>query len=404
MNNSTFQKTAFTLAALALPVLSAHAQTGAAAANEDLLCGLLIGFGLMFLVIILVLNNAISGLGGNRKLWESKNGNKAASVAAILMLLSGSASAASPDAPVLGIFSQYSTTFWVLLFFDLFLLLIIIVQLRVFRKMVEALREKDAVTEPETEVVAEPAESVWMKKIMSLLTKSVPVEREEEVMTDHEYDGIRELDNVLPPWWVAMMYMTIIFAVVYLVHYHVIGTGDLQLVELRKDIEEADAEIAAYIALTKAQVDETNVTVVTDANRLASGEKIYVANCVACHGTLGEGGVGPNFADEYWIHGGSVNEIFSVIKYGVPSKGMISWRAQLSPTQIQDVSSYILTFQGTNPPNAKEPQGDLYVPEVPVESEEGESDEAQPDEQDEQNEEAAEEEVEVADNMESEQS
>lgn len=400
MNNSTFQKTAFTLAALVLPVLSANAQTGAAAANENLLYGLLIGFGLMFLVIILVLNNAISGLGGNRKLWESKNGNKAASVAAILMLLSGNASAASPDAPVLGIFSMYSTTFWVLLFFDLFLLLIIIVQLRVFRKMVEALREKDAAPEPETAVVAAPAESIWMKKIMSLLTKSVPVEREEEVMTDHEYDGIRELDNVLPPWWVAMMYVTIIFAVVYLVHYHVIGTGDLQLVELRKDIEKADAEIAAYMALAKAQVDETNVTVVTDANRLASGEKIYVDNCVACHGKLGEGGVGPNFADEYWIHGGSVNEIFSVIKYGVPSKGMISWRAQLSPTQMQDVASYLLTFQGTNPPNAKDPQGELYVPEEPAEpTEEGESDGAEPVEQDA---EAPNEEVEVAENVESE--
>ena len=95
---------------------------------------------------------------------------------------------------------------------------------------------------------------------------------------------------------------------------------------------------------------------------LASGKKIYTMHCVACHGTLGEGGVGPNFADEYWIHGGSIKDLFKVIKYGVPEKGMISWQTQLRPREMQEVSSYILQFQGTNPPNAKAPQGEKYVP------------------------------------------
>lgn len=383
MNNSALNKTLLIAALLVLGAQPAFAQGGGSLDN-DFLYGLLIGFGVLFLVIILVLNGAISGFASNKKLWKPRNKEKAAGVLGLLLLASSKTYALSPDASVVGIFSQFTTTFWLLLLFDLFLVVVIIVQLRVFAKMVETLKEKDK-PELEEEVVAVEQESLWMKKIMGLLTKSVPVEREAEVLTDHEYDGIKELDNVLPPWWVAMMYITIIFAVVYLVHYHVLGTGDLQTAEYHSSVEKAEAEIAAYMALAKAQVDESNVTIVDDASRLANGQKIYNDNCVACHGKYGEGGVGPNMADEYWIHGGSINDIFAVIKYGVPAKGMIAWRTQLSPTQIQDVASYLLTFQGTNPPNAKAPEGELYVPEEiddDAEEENGEAEDATPDEPD----------------------
>lgn len=351
------------------------AQGGAAGGDEDFLYGVLVAFGLLFLVIILVLNNVIKSLAGNKKLWKPKvggSGNTSAVIAVLLVMSSSSAFAVSPDAPVVGVLSQYSTTFWLLVTFDVFLAIVIIAQLSIFRRLIESLREQEAAEKPvvEEEVVARPQESKWMKNIMKMLTRSVPVEKEEEVLTDHEYDGIRELDNVLPPWWVAMFYVTILFAFVYLVHYHVLGTGDLQISEYRNAVEEAEAEVAAYMALAKSQVDETNVTVVADASRLAKGEEIYLANCVTCHGEQGQGGVGPNFADKYWIHGGSINDIFATVKYGVASKGMISWRAQLSPTQMQDVSSYILTFQGTNPPNQKEPQGELYKPVSPEPPEE----------------------------------
>jgi len=159
-----------------------------------------------------------------------------------------------------------------------------------------------------------------------------------------------------------MFYATIIFSFVYLIHYHVIGTGDLQIAEYENKVIAAEAQIAAFMATQEAQVDENTVTVVTDASRLAAGKKIYTDNCVACHGVYGEGGVGPNFADQYWVHGGSINDLFKTIKYGVPSKGMISWKNQLSGSQMQDVASYILTFQGTTPENAKAPEGVLYVP------------------------------------------
>lgn len=372
MNNSLKPKRIAIALAMLLPAFPAMAQSGIAESTEDLLYGLLITFGILFLVIIVIMNKVIKGLAGNRKLWKPRNGDGATKVGviALLTMWSGSAMAVSPDASFIGVLEQFSSTFWMLVMVDLFLALVIIAQLRIFNKLIEALREKDAPKEePEVEVVARPQESVVMKKIMKMLTKSVPVEKEEEVLTDHEYDGIRELDNVLPPWWVAMFYATILFSFVYLIHYHVLGTGDLQIAEYEKEVKEGQEEVAAYLALAGEQVDENNVTLVTDASRLSNGEKIYFQHCVTCHGQQGEGGVGPNFTDAYWIHGGSINDLFTTVKYGVPSKGMISWRQQLSPKDMQDVSSFILTFQGTDPPNQKEPEGELYVPDEKSEPE-----------------------------------
>lgn len=369
MNTSRMHKTILSLVAILVSSTAAKAQGGTGGgSSEEFLYGILISFGLLFLVIILVLNSVMRNMANNHELWTPKKPteNVVKAVTFLLMMGTGSAYAISPDATLIGVFGEYSSTFWLLVCFDLFLGLIIVIQLRSFRQLIESLKKQEAETDvsiTEEEVVVVGAQqSNWMKKVMKMLTKAVPIEREEEVMTAHEYDGIRELDNVLPPWWIAMFYASIIFAFAYLLHYHVFETGDLQIAELNKTLAEADAEVAAYMAANKAQVDETNVTIVTDASRLSNGEDIYVTNCVACHGTLGEGGVGPNFADEYWIHGGSINDVFSVIKYGVPSKGMISWRAQLSPTQIQDVASYLLTFQGTNPPNQKAAEGELYKP------------------------------------------
>ena len=182
---------------------------------------------------------------------------------------------------------------------------------------------------------------------------------------DHNYDGIRELDNSLPPWWVALFYISIAFAVVYYTYYHIAGMGLSSHEQYEQEVEEAKEAVALFLSRQANLVDETNVEVLTDEGEVALGKTIYDVNCVACHGTLGEGGVGPNFADEYWISGGDIKDLFRTIKYGVPEKGMISWQAQLRPAEMQRVASYILTFQGTDPPNAKEPQGELYVkPEV----------------------------------------
>lgn len=220
------------------------------------------------------------------------------------------------------------------------------------------------------EEVKKPKESFW-KRQYKRWTASVPLEKEEDILMDHNYDGIRELDNSLPPWWVALFYITIGFAVIYMTYYHFAGIGVGSAEQYEQEMEKAEEAIAAYLSRQANLVDETNVEALTDENEIALGKSIYDVNCVACHGALGEGGVGPNFTDQYWIHGGDIKDLFRTIKYGVPEKGMISWQSQLRPSEMQRVASYILTFQGTNPPNAKEPQGDLYVRKEEAGSENG---------------------------------
>lgn len=361
------------ISAVFLPVAHAVAQTEQTTApNHDMIYWMLIVFGLLFLFIILLLNSVIRNMAGNEVLWKPKNPKSTGTITTILLMVwAAPTKAAGTEESFFAGLNQYPASLWLLVMVNICLVLVIMFQLRVFRKLIDALRIQNAPEEVEevVEPVVVPKENDWMKNIMKKLTRTVPVEKEAAILTDHDYDGIRELDNVLPPWWVAMFYLTIVFAGVYLAHYHIFKTGDLQLAEYHNSIEEAEAEIAAYMATVKAQVDEKTVTLISDAALLSEGEKVYQTNCVACHGVSGEGGVGPNFADEYWIHGGSINDVFSVIKYGVPSKGMISWRAQLSPTEIQNVSSYLLSFQGTNPPNQKEAQGEKYVPEEVIPSE-----------------------------------
>lgn len=204
----------------------------------------------------------------------------------------------------------------------------------------------------------------FLKKQYKSWTNVVPIEREKDVMLDHNYDGIRELDNSLPPWWTALFYITIVFSLVYMIYYHWGGNGPSSAQEYEMQMASAEEEVKAYRASLGQELDETNVVAVTDPGELDLGKTLYNTHCVACHGLQGEGGVGPNFADEYWIHGGGIKNVFRIIKYGVVEKGMIPWQNQLRATDMQKIASYILTFQGTNPPNGKEPQGEIYVEEA----------------------------------------
>ena len=205
-------------------------------------------------------------------------------------------------------------------------------------------------------------ESFWVRFYKNF-NDAVPIEEERDVLTDHEYDGIRELDNNLPPWWKYMFYLTIVFSVVYMVYYHVMD-GPSSAEKYEMEMTAAALQIENYKASLAISLDETNVEVSEDAAVLDQGKEIFVSQCAACHAADGGGGVGPNLADAYWIHGGDIKSLFAVIKNGVPEKGMISWKALLAPEQIQAVSSYILTLQGTTPQAPKEPQGDLV--ETPV--------------------------------------
>jgi cytochrome c oxidase cbb3-type subunit 3 len=195
--------------------------------------------------------------------------------------------------------------------------------------------------------------------IIRKLTDTVPVEQEDVILTDHIYDGIQELDNNLPPWWKYMFYATIVFAGVYIYFYHFNENGKLQAQEYEQEMNVAEKEKIEYMKLAANSIDETNVKV-ADAKGIENGKSLFLSNCAACHGRAGEGGVGPNLTDEYWLHGGGIKNVFKSVKYGIPQNGMISWKSQLSPKNIQEVASYILSIKGTNPANGKAPQGDKY--------------------------------------------
>ena len=198
-------------------------------------------------------------------------------------------------------------------------------------------------------------------KFIDSLSDLKPMEHEQQLlMQDHSYDGIQELDNGMPPWLKYMFIVTIIFGIGYLVNYHIFRTGMLQTAEYTQSIKDAELQLAELRKSSANNIDETNVKLLTDAADLKSGKEIYSANCVACHSADGGGLVGPNLTDNYWIHGGSINNIFKTIKYGVVEKGMKSWQADLTPSQMALVASYIVSLKGTKPANPKEPQGDLY--------------------------------------------
>lgn len=184
-----------------------------------------------------------------------------------------------------------------------------------------------------------------------------PLEKEKDLLMDHKYDDIAELDNPTPPWFMYLFYLTILFAVVYGLYYHVYQDGNIQETEYKNEVTIAEKAREEYLKKFANSVNEDNVTVVKEAKDLTEGSQIYSTNCVACHGDKGQGGVGPNLTDKFWIHGGNVKALFKTITHGVPEKGMIAWNKTLNPLQIQKVASYILTLQGTNPPGAKEPQG-----------------------------------------------
>jgi cytochrome c oxidase cbb3-type subunit 3 len=202
--------------------------------------------------------------------------------------------------------------------------------------------------------------SWWHDLDKKVLTQAIPVEREADILLDHDYDGIKELDNALPPWWKYGFYITIVVAFIYIIAYHVTGTGMNPTQEYAAQMEDARIAKEKYDAENKDKVDEANLPM-ADAAGIEKGRAIFKENCVACHGQLGEGGAGPNLTDDYWIHKGSLNDVYASIKNGYPDKGMQSWIIKFNPKEISQIASFIKTLKGSNPPGAKAPQGDLFV-------------------------------------------
>ncbi|WP_139922854.1 cbb3-type cytochrome c oxidase N-terminal domain-containing protein [Hymenobacter sp. DG01] len=205
----------------------------------------------------------------------------------------------------------------------------------------------------------------WSGKVLGLLVGDPTLVRGEvrDEILDHDYDGIHEFDNDLPPWWKYSFYVTIVFAIGYLGYYHVAQAGQLSQAEYETEMQQA-------ALLVSPDADDPNklttYEALASAADISSGKTLFASNCAACHGQNAEGKVGPNLTDEYWLHGGEVNHVYKTIKFGVQGKGMVAWKGKLSGKQILQVSSYILSLQGTKPAGAKEPQGEKEAPTKPV--------------------------------------
>ncbi|WPV68627.1 cbb3-type cytochrome c oxidase N-terminal domain-containing protein [Chitinophaga sp. LS1] len=237
-------------------------------------------------------------------------------------------------------------------------LLVIIALLYALRILVGIKSRRKVRAEKAEKAVAEGKKSIhWLEKLND--TKTLDADSEAEADMGHDYDGIHELNNPTPPWWRYGFYISIVFAVVYLWRFQVAHSAPSQIEELAIANAKADEAKAAYLKNAANNVDENTVKQLTDPADLAAAAKLFASNCAPCHGPQGQGVVGPNLTDDYWLHGGTINKVFTTIKYGIPEKGMKSWKDDFSPGQLAQLASYVKSIHGTNPPNPKEPQGNL---------------------------------------------
>ncbi|GGG58900.1 cbb3-type cytochrome c oxidase N-terminal domain-containing protein [Bizionia arctica] len=201
----------------------------------------------------------------------------------------------------------------------------------------------------------------WIQNTYKKSLGQKPLQKEHEIILDHSYDGIRELDNDLPPWWTYAFIASIIFAVIYLVRFEVFD-GYTQYDELDTEYAEAKIALEEYKKTAKDLVDFNTVELLTSASDLSNGKTIFETNCVACHMADGGGGIGPNLTDENWILGGGISHVFKTVSEGGRNgKGMIAWKQSLKPSEIAQVASYVLQFQGTTPAKPKDAEGDIWV-------------------------------------------
>ncbi|KIO76377.1 cytochrome C [Pedobacter lusitanus] len=216
-------------------------------------------------------------------------------------------------------------------------------------------REKRRMEQEALLVLEKKKPSIWTR-----LMQLKPLEEEKNLVMEHKFDGIAELNNPTPAWFMILFYGTIIFAIGYLLTYDVLGFGKSQEEEYIAEIEQAAEAKVAFLsnpANAANAVNENNMEQSKDEAVIKNGASLFANRCTPCHGEHGEGLVGPNLTDEYWLHGGTAKDVFKTIKYGVPEKGMIAWEKSLSAQQLSDLTNYVLSLKGTNPAGAKAPQG-----------------------------------------------
>lgn len=317
---------------------------------------ILCSIALVLLFIIIILAGTVNGAIELYKINKEKSSSAAKQASILLGLIFISQYAFSQDAAATAATAAASSATTAANVYFYAFITVILVEIAIILFFIKSLRFLTGIDQLKKDKTAKGEEKTFWETI----NQFKPLDEEGNMDTGHNYDGIRELDNVTPPWFIAGFAATILFAAVYLYRYHIAESAPLQLEEYAIEMKAAQVLQDSLLKLEGNKVDENSVAML-DAAGIESGKKIFTANCVACHGDKGQGGVGPNLTDQYWIHGGSLKDVFMSIKYGWVEKGMKSWKDDFSPTQIAQLSSYVESLKGSNPPGAKEKQGELYV-------------------------------------------
>jgi cytochrome c oxidase cbb3-type subunit III len=221
--------------------------------------------------------------------------------------------------------------------------------------------EKAAEERAERLGIAYKVQPSWWNRMWNSMNATVPLDEEKNIELDHNFDGIKELDNHLPPWWKWLFYGTIAWSIVYIIIFHFTDSLPLSDEEYQNEVAMASEQRRQFIAAQpKAQIDESTLTYSNDKAIIQKGKDLYLINCSPCHKDNGGGGIGPNLTDDYWLHGGDVKDIYATIKNGVPEKGMVSWASVMGPEQIRNVTFFVMSIHGSNPSGAKAAQGELF--------------------------------------------
>ena len=361
------------LTALALPLSMAIAAQDAKPAVTQTVSTGYNQLAVLLLILIVVLAFVIWGMGqvlttlGRQLIDKNKNASKMMSVVLLagFSLLSQVAVAQEKvtevvkEVPNYGGLSQ-SAYYMFLTVIRMELTVILFLAFSIRRMYTELLPEKIKPVKEGSKLA-----DWWQRMDARFFTKAVSVEKEADILLDHDYDGIKELDNSLPPWWKYGFYITIGIAFIYLLNFHVFGLGKNPTEEYNTEMENARIKKEIYEASNKDKIDENNVPM-ADAVGLLAGKTLFETNCVACHLKDGGGSVGPNLTDDYWLHKGSLNDIFNTITHGYPDKGMQAWGLQFSPKEISLLASYVKSLKGTKPVVPKPQQGEFYTDAAPV--------------------------------------
>ncbi|MEP6746207.1 MAG: cbb3-type cytochrome c oxidase N-terminal domain-containing protein [Bacteroidota bacterium] len=324
---------------------------------------LVIGFIILMLILLLVvglLANLLLGVAQVKMKKEKESIAAKIVIPAVILFLFFASPVVAQDRTMTaaativpaGIAGVSTTAFYLMtavIFVELLVIFLLLIHVRTLLKV-----EKEKVEQASQAILL----NVKLGRLWEKLNSFKSPEQEADIDLGHDYDGIRELDNRLPPWWLYGFYLTIIVACVYFYRFQISHTGPSGVQEYETSVAKADIEIKEYLLKKGDLVDENTVTVLTAADEIEAGKSIFVKSCVACHNEGGAGNVGPNLTDDYWLHGGDIKSIFKTIRYGV--NAMPQWQNSFSNKQIAELASYVKSLKGTKPANPKAPQGILY--------------------------------------------